>query len=431
MQRCVTVKIVLIILAITLPLPTWALSPITYHLEEQVFTIDPDDFPLWQSRERHFLLQGQEIVLPPRQRTCREDGRSPVLPPGVREEVAEAWDLSAIATTLREQMSDQVDRPPAAVRIGRSPAGTVTFDGEGIPGRAVDVVAAARLTALALEQGIADVDLPVDTTPPTVTVTDPHLSALGVREVVGVGESDFSGSPRNRRHNIAVGLARLNGALTLRGETFSINDHLGRIDETTGFRPELVILGDRTLPEFGGGLCQVSTTVYRAAWTAGFPIVQRRNHSFAVSYYRPAGTDATIYPPHTDLQFANDGVGALLLQTLTRGDHAFAILYGTRDARTTDLIGPFLSKVRLPPPDRLEETTEIPIGTRRKLGERQEGFTALWFRRVRRQGIDPVFEPFLSVYEPRPFYEQIGVAPLGTGSFLKRSEERLRRRRGV
>ena len=119
-------------------------------------------------------------------------------------------------------------------------------------------------------------------------------------------------------------------------------------------------MGEHTLPEYGGGLCQVSTTAYRGVWEYGFPITGRRNHSFAVSYYAPHGTDATIYPPHTDMKFLNDSPGALLLQTYHENDRAYFIYYGTKDDRTAEVIGPYTWDFRPPPPDRTDYTTEDP-----------------------------------------------------------------------
>src|SRR6185369_10179137 len=115
--------------------------------------------------------------------------------------------------------------------------------------------------------------------------------------------SNFKGSPKNRRHNITVGVEKMKGVIVPQGAEFSFNEHLGPVDGEHGFLPELVIKKNGTVPEFGGGLCQVSSTTFRAAMTAGLPITQRRNHAYAVQYYSPQGTDATIYPGSADLKF--------------------------------------------------------------------------------------------------------------------------------
>ncbi|PJA91906.1 hypothetical protein CO134_02925, partial [Candidatus Kuenenbacteria bacterium CG_4_9_14_3_um_filter_39_14] len=132
-------------------------------------------------------------------------------------------------------------------------------------------------------------------------ITNNNVNDLGIQQLIGLGESNFSGSPKNRRHNISVGAESLNGLLVKPGEEFSLLAALGEINGETGYKPELVIKGDETIAEYGGGLCQISTTMFRLAINAGLPITQRRNHSYRVGYYEPAGTDATIYSPWPDL----------------------------------------------------------------------------------------------------------------------------------
>ncbi|MDO8469046.1 MAG: VanW family protein, partial [Candidatus Peribacter sp.] len=246
-------------------------------------------------------------------------------------------------------------------------------------------------------------------TQPEITVQNSALTQQGIREVVSVGESDFSGSTGARRHNINVGLQTFNGTLIPQGTTFSFDETLGPVNAATGYYKELVIMGDKTLPDYGGGLCQVGTTFYRGLWEYGFPILERRNHSFAVHYYSPQGTDATIYPPHTDIKFLNDSPGTLLIQTYAdENNHAYFIYYGTRDARQSEVIGPYTWGFTAPPADRIEYTTEIPAGTTRKVGERVPGLKALWWRLVNGVGGEKE-ESVYSVYEARPRFDQIGI----------------------
>ncbi|MDP7477434.1 MAG: VanW family protein, partial [Candidatus Peribacteraceae bacterium] len=195
------------------------------------------------------------------------------------------------------------------------------------------------------------------------------------------------------------------------GEVFSFNETLGPVNDATGYLKELVILGDKTLPDFGGGLCQVSTTAYRGIWEYGFPITQRRNHSFSVQYYSPQGTDATIYPPYTDIKFLNDGPSDILIQTHTEGDRAFFIYYGMRDKRQTEVVGPFVWDRRDPPPDRTEYTDEIPPGETRIAGKATPGLQAAWFRISQSEpGAESVIDPVYSYYEARPNFTQYGAS---------------------
>ncbi len=341
----------------------------------------------------------------------RVDGDAvPSLPVGVQRRERPSWNRDAIGATLMQHIGSRVDRAPGSVAILLTETGAVQFDGVGMLGRSLSVEEAVTLTVDALTADVSDILLPVEELQPAITLLSEELSDGGIREVVAIGESNFAGSTPNRRHNIDVGLSKFNGHIIPRGETFSFNEVLGPVNRATGFRQELVILGDKTLPDYGGGLCQVSTTAYRGVWEQGFPIAQRRNHSFAVQYYSPQGTDATIYPPHTDMKFVNDGPGDLLIQTHMEGDYAYFIYYGTKDGRSTELVGPY-TWGRIPaPPDRTEYTTDIPPGTTRKVGSPVPGLKAAWFRIISRPDAeDPVQEGYYSSYEARPLYFQIGI----------------------
>lgn len=227
--------------------------------------------------------------------------------------------------------------------------------------------------------------------------------------MVTVGESDFAGSPKNRRHNIQVGLNKFNGHLIPKGEVFSFNEILGPVDGAAGYLKELVIKGDKTEPDYGGGLCQISSTAYRGVWEYGFPIVDRKNHSYVVNYYAPVGTDATVYLPNPDMKFENNSSGALLIQTYSDGDNAYFIYYGTRDARQSEVYGPIISNRVGAPPDKFEVTPNLPPGVKRKVGDRHAGMSVVWYRTVTMPNSEPVIEPVRSIYQARPLFYQIGA----------------------
>jgi vancomycin resistance protein YoaR len=124
------------------------------------------------------------------------------------------------------------------------------------------------------------------------------------------------------------------------GEEFSFIKILGPVDESTGYLPELVIKVDKTIPEYGGGMCQVSTTCFRAALNSGLKITARTNHAYPVQYYAPQGTDATVYIPNPDLRFLNDTPEYILIQTHIEGTQLTFDFYGTSDGRQTKIVGP-------------------------------------------------------------------------------------------
>jgi vancomycin resistance protein YoaR len=201
----------------------------------------------------------------------------------------------------------------------------------------------------------------------TVTVVEPRVvnqdvNDLGIKEVIGTGVSDFSGSPVNRVHNINVGAAALHGLLIAPGEEFSLVKALGEIDGEHGYRQELVIKGNETIPEYGGGLCQIGTTVFRGALSSGLDITARRNHSYRVSYYEPAGTDATIYSPWPDFKFLNDTANHILIQSRQDGTELFFDFWGSNDGRAATTTYPIIYNIVAPPATKMIKTIELAPG---------------------------------------------------------------------
>ena len=384
-------------------------TSILFRHEHHLFTLLPSNFPDWQTRKESWLYRGNPIVVPS---SMKVDGDSvPTLPTGITKTSQVAWNRSAIARDLERYIGTPLARDAGSVVIGKNGSGAITFSGVGLTGRSLNVELATTLTIQALDAGISDVRLPVNVLQPKVTVTDADLLAQGIKEVVTVGESNFDNSPANRRHNIAVGLAKFNGHFIPQGSVFSFVETLGPVTGATGYKKELVIKGNRTEPDYGGGLCQVSSTAYRGAWEFGFPITQRINHSYVVNHYAPYGTDATVYPPSVDIKFKNDSPGALLMQTFSIGDLAYFVYYGTKDSRKSEVIGPFIWGRTGPPPDRFEKTNEIPPGTTKKLGERVSGMKVMWTRVTTLPDGTEKLEPVYSSYEARPLYYLVGVEP--------------------
>ncbi|MDP1884736.1 MAG: VanW family protein [Candidatus Moranbacteria bacterium] len=190
-----------------------------------------------------------------------------------------------------------------------------------------------------LQKGTGDtIDLPYIRKNPEVG-TD-SIDNLGITSLIGEGRSNFRGSPKNRIFNIKVATNRFNGTLIKPGEEFSFVKILGEVDGEHGYLPELVIKKDKTEPEFGGGICQVSTTAFRAAIYGGLEITARRNHAYPVSYYNPQGMDATVYVPWPDLRFINNTPGHILIQTEIAGTELIFRFFGTPDGRKINVVGP-------------------------------------------------------------------------------------------
>lgn len=188
---------------------------------------------------------------------------------------------------------------------------------------------------------------------------------LGIKEIIGIGTSDFKGSPTNRTKNIANGVKKVNGTLIAPGEEFSMLKTIGEITAEQGWFPELVIKGNKTVPELGGGLCQIGTTAFRAALNSGLKITERRNHSYRVSYYEPVGTDATIYDPAPDFKFLNDTKNYILIHAYIKGTIITYEFWGTRDGRVATAPTPKVSNIVSPPPTKLIETLDLAPGKKK------------------------------------------------------------------
>ncbi|MDP2838188.1 MAG: VanW family protein [Candidatus Moranbacteria bacterium] len=181
----------------------------------------------------------------------------------------------------------------------------------------------------------------------TTEVTAPKIvgadrEKLGLKELVGEGRTNFQGSPHNRLFNIKRALEQFQNILIAPGEEFSFVEYLGAVDSEHGYLPELVIKYNKTEPEFGGGICQVSSTVFRAAIYSGLKITERRQHAYAVQYYKPYGMDATIYIPKPDLKFTNNTPSYILMQSTIDGDNLTFRFFGTKDGRTVTIDGPHI-----------------------------------------------------------------------------------------
>lgn len=205
-------------------------------------------------------------------------------------------------------------------------------------GYRLNVDQSAAEIAKNLAQGRLTSALVMEEIPPEVTLNS--LTQLGITALLARGESDFSGSSNSRKHNIKVGAAKFQGLLLKSGEEFSFNHNLGEVEEKEGYRSELVIKSGKLIPEYGGGVCQVSTTLFRAVVNSGLPILERRPHSFPVRYYSPQGFDATIYPGVTDLRFKNDTKSNILIQNSIKETKLVFEIFGSPDGRTMELNGP-------------------------------------------------------------------------------------------
>ncbi|MDW8017923.1 MAG: VanW family protein [Thermus sp.] len=264
---------------------------------------------------------------------------------------------------------------------------------------------AAYRQALAAGQG--SFRLPVRYTPPQPSLQ--ALYALGVREHLATGETDFRGSSRARLHNLLLASSKLDGLLIPPGP-FSFHQALGPVSEEAGYREAFVIVGDRTEQGIGGGVCQVSTTLFRAFFFAGLPILERHAHSYQVAYYKPTGLDAAVIAPHKDLRVLNDTPGHLWVQRSVVGTRLRFHLFGTKD-REVRWEGPFVSERKPPLPPKEVLDPSLPPGVRQQVDFAAEGARVEVRRTVRYRDGRVREERLLSLYRPWGAVYRVGPTP--------------------
>lgn len=257
-------------------------------------------------------------------------------------------------------------------------------------------------------------ELPVKTIEPKVTTQ--QTNSLGINELLAEGESFFKDSITTRVYNIILASSYLHGTVVPPGEIFSFAQKIGTISAQTGYKQAYIIKEKKTILEDGGGVCQVSTTLFRAALKAGLPIVERQAHYYRVGFYEqggyPPGLDATVYPPSPDLKFKNDTPAYVLIQTKIDKDKkrlAFE-LYGTSDGRKVEMTKPVIHS-QTPPPEPLyiDEPT-LPLGVVKKIDSSHWGAKVSFTRRVwDAKGELKEEKTFWSNYVPWPAVYQKGI----------------------
>jgi len=173
-------------------------------------------------------------------------------------------------------------------------------------------------------------------------ITTQQANNLGIKELIGHGESTFSHSTAIRNFNVEKGASIINRLLVAPGDTFSFVKALGEVTLDAGYKKAYIIRAGKTELDVGGGICQVSTTFFRALLNAGLNITERKNHAYRVSYYEedmPPGYDATVFIPSPDLKFINDTGNYILIQSTYDGKKKKLSydLFGTSDGRIAEI----------------------------------------------------------------------------------------------
>lgn len=247
------------------------------------------------------------------------------------------------------------------------------------------------------------IQLKVDKSSPQIQTGD--VNNLGIKTLLGKGVSHFAGSIPSRIHNIILAASRVNGTLVPSGETFSFNQALGEVSQATGFQEAYIIQNGRTVLGDGGGVCQVSTTLFRAILKAGLPVEERHAHAYRVSYYEQqssVGLDATVFAPSVDFKFKNDTPANILIQTAVDTKNATLIfeLYGTSDGRIATISQSKIWDQVPPPPDLYQDDPTLPAGQVKQVDWKAWGAKAAFDYKVIRGAEVLQQRTFYSAYRP-------------------------------
>ena len=273
-----------------------------------------------------------------------------------------------LASWLEERFGNEIQRDPVDAQVGWNGEKVVSVE-ESVDGVELDAAKLADEVERAFFGAGGNVEAPVDTTSPEID--SKNLNALGITTLLGSGQSNYSGSSDGRATNVAVGASLLNGTLIPQHGTFSFNNAIGLIDEDKGFVEAQVIDGEKIGKDIGGGICQVSTTVFRAAFLAGLPITEWWPHRFRIGFYEldgwEPGLDASILQPSddpstwADFKFENPSDSWMLVESWTDGVNVWVNLYGADLGYEVDVTGPtWGDKSQMLPPQEVVDDEAAP-----------------------------------------------------------------------
>jgi len=261
---------------------------------------------------------------------------------------------------VKENISFQIDQASSLPKFVFDNNVIQNFE-PGKEGRKLDTDLTVKLLANLIEDPFKELDLTVNALPFPEN-TDESISDYGIKEIIGKYSLGFVGSTVARTLNIKNGSNSLNGLLLKPGEEFSMLKALGNINEENGYQKEAVIIGDAIYYEYGGGLCHISTTLFRTVLDAGLPVTMRQNHSYNMPYYQPPGTDATIYEPAPDFKFINDTRNYILIQSEVVDQELYIELWGGSDGRIIERTEPVIYNIVKPLPTKYIKTYTLRSG---------------------------------------------------------------------
>jgi vancomycin resistance protein YoaR len=309
------------------------------------------------------------------------------------------------------QFAGQIDREPINARYYfDDDTRELVLVAPHVNGRKLDIEATLTQLKAQLSTPTRSVPFIVDEIVPAAH-SGATAAELGITELIREQTTWFYGSSDARMHNIARSASNFYGIVIAPYEEFSFNKYLGSITEDDGYTEGLIIVGGQTIKGIGGGVCQVSTTMYQTAFWSGFPIVERWEHGYWLSYYNDGegpGMDATVYSPIVDFRFVNNTPHHLLIENYyNEMNEALTFkFYSTSMGRTVEKEGPFFENVtEVPGPeeDRWEFDADVRAGTTEQIDWATEGADVTVHRIVKNADGEIIDDRFFeSHYIPYP-----------------------------
>lgn len=247
---------------------------------------------------------------------------------------------------------------------------------------------------------------------PEITLSS--LNNFGIEELIAIGQSDFSHSIPERIHNLTLAASKFHGLLIPPNKVFSFNENLGEVSSLTGYKPAYIIKDGKTILGDGGGVCQVSTTLFRASLNAGLEIIERHPHAYRVHYYENdmgPGFDASVFSPLVDLKIKNNTNSYILIQTEVDNNNylLFFKLYGKKDDRQIEISQPIVWDVVPPPEPKYQEDQSLKKGVIKQIDFPAWGAKAYFTYKVYKNNKLMIDEKITSYYRPWQAVYLIGI----------------------
>ncbi len=282
---------------------------------------------------------------------------------------------------------------------------------DGLQADAADL--APKLDSVLTGDGERRAELAMHRVEPEITTAE--AQAMGIVERISTFTTDYASSNKPRVNNIHTLADALDGTLIPPGGTFSFNETIGERTAEKGYQEANAIVNGELVPQLGGGICQVGTTIFNTVFFSGLPVVERRNHSQYISHY-PTGRDATVSWGGPDFKFKNDTPNWVLVATGYSNSTVTISLYGTSPGyQVTYDTGPW-TDIKNPPVKEVPDPT-LPAGSRVVEEKGISGRTIVVVRHVMSNGVEIRTDSFKSVYRPTEEVVRVGTAgasPSGT-----------------